>query len=71
MTDGVKCGGDLYYNQGVLDDYNTKYDAWDIIIDKKKNTVSGVTTIDNFSMEGFLEKIGISSDVITWGEGDY
>ena len=43
-----------------------EYDAWNIKEDE--DNISGETSMDNFCMSEFLEKIGISSTYITWTE---
>ena len=45
-------------------DYSTT-DYWNI--DENEDFITGDTYMDNFSMEDFLEKIGVDSSKINWG----
>lgn len=43
-----------------------KFQCWDILINKKQNTVRGSTSMDNFDMGEYLDTIGVRSDHIEW-----
>lgn len=43
-----------------------KFQCWDILINKKQNTVHGSTSMDNFDMGEYLDTIGVRSDHIEW-----
>ena len=44
--------------------YGSDIDAWSI--SESDFTISGYTSMDNFSMRDFLEKIGVPEDKIKW-----
>jgi hypothetical protein len=54
---------DLYHNRYVDD-----YDKWQIFEDKEN--LRGSTYMTNFSMRDFFHEIGISEDIVEWGEGN-
>lgn len=41
------------------------YDKW--TINETDESVTGSTSMDNFNMEEFLQKIGIDDDKVKWG----
>lgn len=41
-------------------------EAWKI--EENEDFITGHTWMDNFSMKDFFDKIGISGNVVTWGE---
>jgi hypothetical protein len=41
------------------DFFTDEYDWWRISIDRKANTLTGNTFMDNFDMEEFMERVGI------------
>ena len=44
-------------------------DAWNIRV--LGDRVSGATSMDNFSMAEFLQRIGVPDAVVSWGESEY
>jgi hypothetical protein len=48
--------------------FNDEEDAWMIKVDDE--CVSGFTSIDNFNMHLFLDKIGVNPKVIEWDEDE-
>jgi hypothetical protein len=44
-------------------------DEWKIYTDKEK--ICGYTWMDNFDMAWFFDKIGVSNDIVEWGEYDF
>ena len=44
----------------------SSYDAWDITENKK--SIEGFTTMDNFDMANYLEKMGVKSKFINWSD---
>ena len=47
-------------------DYATPDGAWEIEVSDDGTKLSASTHMDNFDMEEFLQKIGVSKDVIQW-----
>ena len=46
-----------------------EYTDWAWSIDVNEDTISGYTSMDNFDMYEFLEKIGVDMNIVKWGEG--
>ena len=55
----------IYPTLGITFDYEMDmYDKWSI--DESEDTIGGWTSMDNFCMGEFLEKIGVNKDDIDW-----
>jgi len=46
-------------------------DAWEIIVDERAEIISGNTSMNNFDMEEYLQKIGIPDNKINWIHGHW
>jgi len=54
-----------YSSQGMEVEY---YDRWSIHLDESKGVIEGWTSMDNFDMDKYFEEIGITSNLVQWGD---
>ncbi len=51
------------------EEYGMEYTDWYWDIETDKTSIKGRVSMDNFDMQEYLIKIGVSENVVTWGDG--
>lgn len=62
--------GQIWNYQELAEEMQLPYwndEVW--TIEENKTHIGGSTFLDNFDMSEYLEKIGVSEDIIEWGDG--
>jgi hypothetical protein len=50
----------------MIDSYCNEYDAWSITFDDDNHSLTGYTSMDNFSMYNFFLRIGVDCKKVNW-----